>query len=64
MLDSLQSMARASKNPQIHFIPVKGVNHFSILAPINELIAAKILQDQGKATTLSISQEDLDSIGK
>ena len=36
-----------TNNPQIHFLPVKGVSHFSILALTNERIAAKILRDDG-----------------
>ena len=40
---SLRAMAKASTNPLIHFFPVGGATHFSVLAPINELIAAKIL---------------------
>jgi len=61
-MDSLQSMAQAPKNSWIHFLPVKGVNHFSILAPVNEVIATKILRDTGSATNISFSEADLDAI--
>jgi acetyl esterase/lipase len=61
---SLQAMARASANPLIRFHPVKGLTHFSILAPVNELIAAKILHDEGSATNLAFSAEELGKLGK
>ena len=38
-LSSLQAMAKATKNPMVHFLPVTGATHFSILAPTNALIA-------------------------
>ncbi len=38
-LGALESMAQASTNPLIRFFTVKGTNHFSILAPTNEIIA-------------------------
>jgi hypothetical protein len=38
---------------------VRGVNHFSILAPINEVIARKILKDQGPKTNIAFTEADL-----
>jgi hypothetical protein len=32
-------MKAATTNPKIQFIEVQGLNHFSILAPVNEMIA-------------------------
>jgi dipeptidyl aminopeptidase/acylaminoacyl peptidase len=61
---ALRSMARASKNPRIRFLPVQGVNHFSILGPANELIAAKILADDGPTTRIAFTEEELDRIGR
>jgi acetyl esterase/lipase len=58
-LDSLQAMAAASTNPQVHFLPVKGVNHFSILAPTNMLIARKILRDDGATSNIAFSEDEL-----
>lgn len=52
-LDALQTMRAASTNPQIRFVPVDGVDHFSVLAPMNRLIAAKILDDVGPVTNLA-----------
>jgi dipeptidyl aminopeptidase/acylaminoacyl peptidase len=58
-LDCLQAMARASSNPLAHFYPVRGANHFSILAPTNRLIAAKILRDDGPTTNLAFTEAEL-----
>jgi hypothetical protein len=57
-------MAQASANLLIRFHPVRGLSHFSILAPVNELIAAKILRDEGPATNLAFSAEELGKLGK
>lgn len=58
-LGSLQLMARMTSNPSIRFLPVSGANHFSILAPVNERIAAKILRDDGPATNLTFTEAEL-----
>jgi acetyl esterase/lipase len=63
-ISSLRAMARASTNPLIRFLPVKGVNHFSILAPANELVAAKILRDDGPTTNIAFSEEELSQVGE
>jgi hypothetical protein len=48
-------MKAATANPKIQFIEVQGLDHFSILAPVNEIIANKILQDTGENSNISIS---------
>ena len=58
-LDSLRSMAQASKNPLAHFHEVPGKDHFSVLAPTNRLIAGKIVTDTGPTTNLSFSEQEL-----
>ena len=58
-LDALQAMARSSTNPKVQFLPVRGANHFSILAPTNRLIAAKILHDDGPACSLVFTTAEL-----
>lgn len=58
-IDSLETMARASKNRLAHFLPVSGFNHFDILAPTNELIASKILKDDGPKTNFTVSKDEL-----
>jgi dipeptidyl aminopeptidase/acylaminoacyl peptidase len=58
-LDALQAMARYSTNPKVQFLAVRGANHFSILAPTNRLIAAKILRDDGPACNLAFTTAEL-----
>jgi dienelactone hydrolase len=57
-LDELQAMRRASTNPNISFLAVKGASHFSVLAPANEVIARKILGDTGP-NAMSLTEAEL-----
>jgi acetyl esterase/lipase len=59
-LSSLQAMQRACENPLVHFHPVKGADHFSILAPTNALIARKIREDSGQTSKIAFSEAELD----
>jgi dipeptidyl aminopeptidase/acylaminoacyl peptidase len=63
-LDSLRAMARRTSNRLIRFLAVPGVNHFSILAPANERVAAKILSDDGPTTNIAFTEAELSEIGK
>jgi acetyl esterase/lipase len=58
-LRSLQALAAASHNPLVHTYPVRGANHFSILYPVTRLIARKVLRDEGPATNLAFTEEEL-----
>jgi acetyl esterase/lipase len=58
-LSSLQAMADASTNPKAHFYPIRGGNHFNILAPTNRLIAQKILKDDGPEPSLAFTEAEL-----
>jgi dipeptidyl aminopeptidase/acylaminoacyl peptidase len=58
-IDPLRAMAQAATNPQVHFIEVKGADHFTILAPTNALIAQKILQDPGAPSHLTIAAPEV-----
>jgi dipeptidyl aminopeptidase/acylaminoacyl peptidase len=58
-IGSLQAMARKSTNPKAHFIEIKGADHFTDLAPTNELIAKKILQDTGETSNLTFSADEV-----
>lgn len=60
--DSLQVMARASTNPKAKFYPVKGATHFSVLAPVNRLIAKRIAADAGAETSLTFTEAELDAL--
>ncbi|MGH7192383.1 MAG: alpha/beta hydrolase family protein [Candidatus Saccharimonadales bacterium] len=57
--DSLQEMARASANPQAHFLAVKGADHFEVLAPVCALLADKILRDSNPASGISLTDQEL-----
>ncbi|MCE9560881.1 MAG: prolyl oligopeptidase family serine peptidase [Planctomycetes bacterium] len=58
-IDSLQTMKKKTTNAKVKFFEVKGVNHFSILAPLNTLIAKKILKDNGEETNIAFTDEEL-----
>jgi acetyl esterase/lipase len=58
-IQSLRALAKVSSNSKIRFIEVRSADHFSVLAPTNELIAGKILQDTGDASTLSITEDEV-----
>jgi acetyl esterase/lipase len=64
-IKSLTKMARESTNPQAHFYPVEGGTHFSILFPLNKLIATKILADGDEGPTkISFTEQELSVVGK
>lgn len=58
-IDSLRLMAKASTNPNAHFIEIEGMDHFATLAPTNEIIAQKILQDTGEVTNIYFSKDEV-----
>lgn len=58
-LASLQAMSRVSTNPMVHFFPVRGANHFDILAPTNRLIAEKILRDDELTCNVTFTEAEL-----
>jgi dienelactone hydrolase len=58
-IEELESLSRTNRNPLIHFLPVKGANHFSLLAPITRSIAAKILRDEGPSSNITFTPQEL-----
>jgi dipeptidyl aminopeptidase/acylaminoacyl peptidase len=58
-INSLRAMAKASTNPKTYFIEIKSADHFATLAPTNELIAKKILQDKGEVSNISFSKDEV-----
>jgi acetyl esterase/lipase len=62
-IKALRTMSSASTSPKAHFIEVRGVNHFSILAPTNEVIAKKILTDTSDVSEFSLSSDDIGGVG-
>ena len=62
--ESWQAMRSRSTNPRIRFVAVPGADHFSVLAPANEAIAAKILADSGPTTAITLSEQELRGDGR
>ena len=60
-VDDLRDLQGATHNPQIHFHPVRGADHFSVLASTNRLIARRIVDDTGPTSTITFSADELDT---
>jgi dipeptidyl aminopeptidase/acylaminoacyl peptidase len=58
-ISSLRAMAGKSTNPKVRFVEVKGSNHFATLAPINELIARKILHDTNADCNITLTADEV-----
>jgi acetyl esterase/lipase len=58
-ISALEAMRRMSQNPALHFIAVAGATHFSVLAPSNEVIARKILNDLPSHRQFEMAQTEL-----
>ncbi|MFZ6871190.1 alpha/beta hydrolase family protein [Undibacterium sp. Di27W] len=58
-IDSLELMRSKSTNPHIQFLSVKGASHFTILAPGNDLIARKILLDDGAVCNIKLIENEM-----
>ncbi len=55
----LAQMRAANRNPQVRAFLVPHANHFSALAPMNALIARKILADANGGEPLRIEEQDI-----
>jgi acetyl esterase/lipase len=58
-VQSLRLLAQAPHPAQVTFHELRGATHFSTLAPMTRLIAAKIGQDTGAAPNLRFTEEEL-----
>ena len=56
--DCLDRMARTNTNPKVSFITVRGADHFSVLAPLNRVIAQKILADTGPTCAITLTADE------
>src|SRR5262249_28667175 len=56
-MSSLNAMKRANTNPAVQFHPVQGATHFSLLAPVTQLLANKILRDNGPIFNIVITEQ-------
>ncbi len=56
---SLTLMEQASRNPNLHFYVIPGTDHFGVLAPVTNLIARKVSQDNGPTCNIQITPAEL-----
>ncbi|MBN9520582.1 alpha/beta fold hydrolase [bacterium] len=54
----LATMARGNTNSKVTFVTVRGGDHFDILAPLNQLLAQKILADTGPACAVTLTEDE------
>jgi hypothetical protein len=52
-------MQQTNTNPLVHFLPAAGATHFSVLAPVNRLLAAKVVADTGEKPTLTLTEDEV-----
>lgn len=60
-VESLQALASASTNPQLHFLLAQGASHFSVLAPVCRLLAEKVVHDTGAPGSLTLTDGEVNS---
>jgi dienelactone hydrolase len=58
-LRALKALDRATANPRVHFYAVKGADHFTILAPVSQMVAEAMLRDNGLLTQLAFDGREL-----
>ena len=58
-IDSLRAMKSVNTNINITFVEVAGADHFSVLAPANEVVAQKILADTGQGPVFDLTAEEI-----
>jgi acetyl esterase/lipase len=63
-IQSFRAMQAKSTNPLVRFVAVNGRDHFSVLAPANEAIAAEILSDTGPTLAISLSEQKLNGTAR
>src|SRR5262249_7433360 len=63
-LDSLQNLQRASTNPALHFHPIPGGNHFSIIQPLTRLLADKAAHDDGPECNITVTDAEMNGLLK
>lgn len=61
-IESLEGMKQRNANPHVQFFSIASHDHFSVIAPLNELIARRIMEAGELPTPLSLSQSDLQQI--
>ena len=61
-ITALDRMASIAENRRVKFLPVAGADHFNVLAPTNELIAKRVLEDDGATTNLALELAELNAL--
>ncbi len=56
---SVEWMKKRCKNERAHFLIARKYDHFSVLKPVNDLIAKKISNDTGETCNIAISESEL-----
>ena len=56
--DAIRTMDRKTDKQHLHFLTVSGADHFSILAPINRLLAQNILSDTGPTCSITLTEAE------
>jgi dipeptidyl aminopeptidase/acylaminoacyl peptidase len=61
-MDDFKTMKGKNNYPLIKFVSVPNAGHFSILAPANELLAERILADDGENVNIKITAKEIAAI--
>lgn len=58
--ENLKNMQNQTSNENISFHVVDNADHFSVLAPITEMLAQKILKDTGEKSNITLTDKELE----
>jgi Fe-S cluster assembly iron-binding protein IscA len=61
-LSDLLALSATNSNPRAQFFPVKRATHFSIIGPLNRLLADKVVHDEGKTTAIAFTEKELQNL--
>lgn len=55
-IDSLRALEKRSRNTRLHFTPIPGETHFSVIAPLVERLAGAIVADDARKSVFVLSE--------
>ena len=58
-VQSLDIFQELSTNSNLHVYRIEGTTHFSILAPVNRLLAQKVLGDTGPTCNITVTNDEV-----
>lgn len=61
-IESLMALAWANENPKVKLFGLRRTDHFGILSPINELLAERIIADDGPQTNIGLEFDELQKL--